>query len=42
MAFDDLFIIDDNSTLSAYLTQIYRFFGLYILRLGFLLLSVYT
>jgi len=38
MAFDDLFIIDDNSTLSAYLTQIYRFFGLYILRLGFLLL----
>jgi len=29
MAFDDLFIIDDNSTLSAYLTQIYRFWALY-------------
>ena len=39
MTFDDLFIIDGNSTLSAYLTQIYRFLGLYVLGIGFLLLS---
>ena len=35
MTFDDLFIIDGNSTLSAYLTQIYRFLGLYVLGIGF-------
>ena len=39
MTFDDLFIIDGNSTLSAYMTQIYRFLGLYVLGIGFLLLS---
>ena len=39
MTFDDLFIIDGNSTLSEYLTQIYRFLGLYVLGIGFLLLS---
>ena len=39
MTFDDLFIIDGNSTLSVYLTQIYRFLGLYVLGIGFLLLS---
>ena len=39
ITFDDLFIIDGNSTLSAYLTQIYRFLGLYVLGIGFLLLS---
>ena len=39
MTFDDLFIIDGNSTLSTYLTQIYRFLGLYVLGIGFLLLS---
>ena len=39
MTFDDLFIIDGNSTLSTYLTQIYRFLGLHVLGIGFLLLS---
>ena len=39
MTFVDLFLIDGNSTLSAYLTQIYRFLGLYVLVTGFLLLS---
>ena len=39
MTFVDLFLIDGNSTLSAYLTQIYRFLGLYVLGTGFLLLS---
>jgi len=35
MNFNYLFIIDGNSTLSAYLTQIYRFLGLYVLGIGF-------
>ena len=39
MTFENLFIIDGNSTLSAYLIQIYRFLGLYVLGIGFLLLS---
>ena len=39
MTFVDLFLIDGNSTLSEYLTQIYRFLGLYVLGIGFLLLS---
>ena len=39
MTFIDLFLIDGNSTLSAYLTQIYRFLGLYVLGIGFILLS---
>jgi len=39
MTFVDLFLIEGNSTLSLYLTQIYRFLGLYVLGIGFLLLS---
>ena len=39
MTFVDLFLIDGNSTLGAYLTQIYRFLGLYVFGIGFLLLS---
>ena len=39
MSFSDLFSIEGNSTLSAYLTQIYRFLGLYVLGIGFLLVS---
>lgn len=39
MTFENLFIIDGNSTLSTYLMQIYRFLGLYVLGIGFLLLS---
>lgn len=39
MTFVDLFLIDGNYTLSAYLTQIYRFLGLYVLGIGFSLLS---
>ena len=39
MSFVDLFLIDGNTTLSGYLTQIYRFLGLYVLGLGFFLLS---
>ena len=39
MTFIDLFLIDGNSSLGAYLTQIYRFLGLYVLGIGFLLLS---
>ena len=38
MTFEDLFTIGGNSTLSAYLIQIYRFLGLYVLGIGFLLL----
>jgi len=40
MTFEDLFTIGGNSTLSAYLIQIYRFLGLYVLGIGFLLLSL--
>ena len=39
MTFIDLFLIDGNSTLSAYLMQIYRFLGLSVLGIGFTLLS---
>ena len=39
MSFSDLFSIEGNATLSAYLTQIYRFLGLYVLGIGFLLVS---
>ena len=42
MSFVDLFLIDGNTTLSAYLTQIYRFLGLYVFGLGFFLLSFST
>ncbi|MDA9357122.1 hypothetical protein OAA78_03715 [Flavobacteriaceae bacterium] len=37
--FEKLFSTDVESTLSAYLTQIYRFLGFYVLGVGFLLLS---
>ena len=39
MSFSNLFSIEGNTTLSAYLTQIYRFLGLYVLGIGFLLVS---
>ena len=39
MSFSELFSIEGNTTLSAYLTQIYRFLGLYVLGIGFLLVS---
>jgi len=39
MTFAELFIIEGNSTLGAYLTQIYRFLGLYVLGIGSILLS---
>ena len=39
MTFVDLFLLDGNSTLSAYLTQIYRFLGLYVLAIGSIFLS---
>ena len=42
MSFVDLFLIDGNTTLSEYLTQIYRFLGLYVFGLGFFLLSFST
>ena len=42
MSFDDLLSINGNSTLAGYLTQIYRFLGLYVFGLGFFLLSFST
>ena len=42
MSFDDLLSISGNSTLAGYLTQIYRFLGLYVFGLGFFLLSFST
>lgn len=39
MAFTDLFLVEGNETLGEYLTQIYRFLGLYVLGIGFILLS---
>ena len=39
MSFDELFSINGNQTLTAYLTQIYRFLGLYVLGIGVLLIS---
>ena len=37
--FIDLFLVQGNETLGEYLTQIYRFVGLYVLGIGFILLS---
>jgi len=39
MTFIDLFSVEGNETLGEYLTQIYRFLGLYVLGIGFILLS---
>ena len=39
MTFVELFDISGNETLSKYLTQIYRFLGLYVLGIGALILS---
>lgn len=39
MTFVELFEISGNETLSKYLTQIYRFLGLYVLGIGALILS---
>ena len=38
MSFDELFLINGNKTLTTYLTQIYRFLGLYVLGIGVLLI----
>jgi len=37
--FVDLFLVEGNETLGEYLTQIYRFLGLYVLGIGCILLS---
>ena len=42
MTFIELFEISGNETLSKYLTQIYRFLGLYVLGIGALILSFLT
>ena len=39
MSFIELFLIEGNSNLSLYLTQIYRFLGLYVLGTGIIFLS---
>ena len=39
MSFEDLLSFDENSTLSGYLTQIYRFLGLYVVGIGMFLLA---
>ncbi len=39
MSFTELFLIEGNSTLGLYLTQIYRFLGLYVLGIGVIFLS---
>lgn len=39
MTFTDLFLVDGNQTLGEYLTQVYRFLGLYVLGIGCILLS---
>ena len=39
MSFNDLFSLQGNQTLSAYLTQIYRFLGLYVVGIGMFLLA---
>ena len=39
MSFIELFLIKGNSNLSLYLTQIYRFLGLYVLGTGMIFLS---
>ena len=38
MTFNELFLIEGNDTLGAYLKQIYRFLGLYVLSTGLILL----
>ena len=37
MTFNELFLIDGNDTLAAYLKQIYRFLGLYVFGTGLML-----
>ena len=39
MTFDELFSSEKNKTLSEYLTQIYRFLGLYVIGIGTMLLA---
>ena len=39
MTFDELFSSEKNKTLSGYLTQIYRFLGLYVVGIGTMLLA---
>ena len=39
MTFDELFSSEINKTLSEYLTQIYRFLGLYVIGIGTMLLA---
>ena len=39
MTFDELFSSEKNKTLSGYLTQIYRFLGLYVVGIGTFLLA---
>ena len=39
MTFDELFSSEKNKTLSGYLTQIYRFLGLYVVGIGMFLLA---
>ena len=39
MTFDELFSSEKNKTLSGYLTQIYRFLGLYVIGIGTMLLA---
>ena len=38
MTFNELFLIEGNNTLAAYLKQIYRFLGLYVFGTGFIFL----
>ena len=38
MTFNELFLIDGNETLGAYLKQIYRFLGLYVFGTGLMLI----
>ena len=38
MTFNELFSIEGNNTLAAYLKQIYRFLGLYVFGTGFVFL----
>ena len=39
MTFTELLYVDENFTLSGYLTQIYRFLGLYVVGIGMFLLA---
>ena len=40
MTFHELFLIEGNNTLAAYLKQIYRFLGLYVFGTGFVFLYI--